>query len=53
MYYYCHAEDGRIAVLVTYVDNILGGDYEEELQGMVNHLLERYEGRETWACRTS
>lgn len=42
--YYCHGKDARIAVLVTYVDGIaLGGDYEEEIQGTVNHLLERYE----------
>ena len=43
--YYCHAEDGRIAVLVTYVDDIfLTGDCEEEVQGIVNHVLEKYEG---------
>ena len=43
--YYCLAEDGRIAGLVTYVDGILlTEDYEEEVQGMVNHLLKRYEG---------
>ena len=45
--YYCRTEDGRIDVLVTYVDDILlTGDYEEEVQEMVNHLLEIYEGRD-------
>ena len=44
--YYCHAEDGRIAVLVTYVDDILlAGDYGEGVQGVVNHLLQMYEKR--------
>ena len=45
--YHCRAEDARIAVLVTYDDGILlTGDYEEEMQGKVNHLLKRYEGRD-------
>lgn len=44
--YYCYT-DGRIATLVTCVNDIfLAGDYEEKLQEMVNHLLERYEGRD-------
>ena len=45
--YYCRAEDGRITVLATYVDHILlTEDYEEEVQGMVNHQLKIYEGRD-------
>ena len=45
--YYCRAEDGRITVLATYVDHILlTEDYEEEVQGMVNHQLRIYEGRD-------
>ena len=51
--YYCRAEDGRIAVLVTYVDDILlTGDYEEEVQGMIN-LLKIYEGRDLGVPDTS
>ena len=43
--YDCCAEDERIAVLVTYVDDtLLTRDYEAP--GMVNHLLKRYEGRD-------
>ena len=45
--YCCRAEDGRIAVLVTYVDDILlAGDYEEEVQGMVNYPMKRCEGQD-------
>ena len=45
--YYCRAEDGRIAVLVTFVDDIhLKRDHEEEIRGMVNHLLKRDGGRD-------
>ena len=45
--YYHRAEDGRIAVRVTYVDDILlVGDWEDEVQRMVSHLLKRYEGRD-------
>ena len=45
--YYCRAKDGRIAVLVTYVDNILRtGDYEEDVQGMGHQLPKRCEGRD-------
>ena len=44
--YYCHT-DGQIVTLVTCVDDILlAGDYEEKVHGMVNCLLERYEGRD-------
>lgn len=52
MYYYCHAENGEIAVLMTYVDHIiLGRDYEEETQGMFDRLYWKSTRGKTWACR--
>lgn len=46
--YYCNAEDGQIAVLVTYTcrRHVFARDHEEELQRMSNHQLERCEGRD-------
>ena len=45
--YYHRAEDGRIAVLVTYVDDILlVGDWGDEVQRVVSHPLTGYEGRD-------
>ena len=36
-----------MAILLTCVDDVLlSGDYEEEVEGMVNHQLKRYEGRD-------
>ncbi|CAM9832855.1 unnamed protein product [Sphacelaria rigidula] len=45
--YYCQAEDGRVAILVTYVDDLLfSGDYTEEIQRMQTCLLARFKGRD-------
>ena len=43
--YYCNTEDGRITVFGTYVDYIVLAEGEkEEVQGMVDRPLKRYEG---------
>ncbi|CAM9949254.1 unnamed protein product [Choristocarpus tenellus] len=40
------SQDGRIAVLFYYVDDIsLTGDFDEEIMRMKNNLLTKYEGR--------
>ena len=45
--YYRRGGDGRIAVLTTYVDDLLlTGDDEAEIGRMVEHLLAKYEGRD-------
>ncbi|CAM9750944.1 unnamed protein product [Sphacelaria rigidula] len=45
--YYCQAQGGRVAILVTYVDDLLfSGDYTEEIQRMQTCLLARFKGRD-------
>ena len=45
--YHRRGNDGRIAVLTTYVDDIvITGSDNEEIQRMVKHLLGKYEGRD-------
>ncbi|CAM9966304.1 unnamed protein product [Choristocarpus tenellus] len=45
--YFKKSEDGRIAILTTYVDDTFtNGDFTEEVQRMRASLLEKYEGRD-------
>ncbi|CAN0014232.1 unnamed protein product [Choristocarpus tenellus] len=45
--YVKRSEDGTVAVLFLYVDDItLTGNYHEEITRMKNNLLTRYEGRD-------
>ncbi|CAM9301783.1 unnamed protein product, partial [Sphacelaria rigidula] len=45
--YYRQAEDGRVATLVAYVDDLLfSGDYAEKIQRMQTYLLARFKGRD-------
>ncbi|CAM9216046.1 unnamed protein product, partial [Choristocarpus tenellus] len=45
--YFKKSEDGRIAILTTYVDDTFTtGDFTEEIQRMRASLLEKYEGRD-------
>ncbi|CAM9929437.1 unnamed protein product [Choristocarpus tenellus] len=45
--YVKRSEDGRIAVLFHYVDDIsLTGDFHEEIKRMKSNLLAKYEGRD-------
>ncbi|CAN0502540.1 unnamed protein product, partial [Discosporangium mesarthrocarpum] len=45
--YYRESNDGRIAILTTYVDDTLfTGDFTEEIARMRKRLLEMYEGRD-------
>ncbi|CAN0505243.1 unnamed protein product, partial [Discosporangium mesarthrocarpum] len=45
--YYRRSEDGRIATMLTYVDDCLfSGDYMEEIELMRTHRLSKYEGRD-------
>ncbi|MGH0052594.1 MAG: reverse transcriptase domain-containing protein, partial [Sphaerochaetaceae bacterium] len=45
--YTCRKNEGKIAVLVTYVDDVLlTGNDEDEIQKMVTYLLSKYEGRD-------
>ncbi|CAN0511271.1 unnamed protein product, partial [Discosporangium mesarthrocarpum] len=45
--YLRRSEDGRIATMLTYVDDCLfSGDYLEEIELMRTHLLSKYKGRD-------
>ncbi|CAM9800780.1 unnamed protein product [Choristocarpus tenellus] len=44
--YFKKSEDGRIAILTTYVDDTATGDFTEEIQRMRASLLEKYKGRD-------
>ena len=45
--YYCRAEGGRIAILITYVNDIaFSGNYIEDIQRMQTYLLSKYKGRD-------
>ncbi|CAM9959245.1 unnamed protein product [Choristocarpus tenellus] len=45
--YVKRSEDGRVAVLFHYVDDIsLTGSFHEEIKRMKNNLLSKYEGRD-------
>ncbi|CAN0057530.1 unnamed protein product [Choristocarpus tenellus] len=47
LYYFKKSEDGRIAILTTYVDDTFTtGDFTEEIQRMRASLLKKYEGRD-------
>ena len=45
--YYKVSDDGKIAILVTYVDDLIfTGNYSAEIQRMKQSLLQTYEGRD-------